>query len=101
MLRGAGAGWETEDALAVGRLEGRKTCLSACLAFPAHFSEEEKVAQSGVLPQDWRGRSLCQLWAGVSSVDYYAVLGNCFNPSGPQFLPLSATQRELPEVPCF
>lgn len=32
---------------------------------------------------------------------YSEVLGNCFNLSVPQFLPLSVTQRELPEVPCL
>lgn len=32
---------------------------------------------------------------------YSAVLRNCFNLLVPQFLPLSVTQEELPEVPCL
>lgn len=39
---GAGMGW-AGGRLLVSRCEGQKTCLSVCLA---HFSEEDRVAQS-------------------------------------------------------
>lgn len=60
---------------------------------PAHFSKEEEEAQRRILlkgcgepgasPDSWQEFSL----------DFWAVLENCFNLSGPQFHPLLATVR--------